>query len=92
LLVPRFKSSKYSSIPPVLTLKRIKSDGKSRAAGKTRPRRDFEPKSFFEMASSEIRQNLLIVFFPETLPNVDLLQAPLQPIAVTAPVRTVSTS
>jgi hypothetical protein len=38
-LVPRFKSSKYESIPPVLTLKRIKSDGESRAVGKTRSRR-----------------------------------------------------
>jgi hypothetical protein len=47
LLVPRFKSSKYGNIPPVLTLKGIKSGGKSRAAGKTWPRRDFEPKFFF---------------------------------------------
>jgi hypothetical protein len=43
LLVPCFKSSKYESIPPVLTLKRIKSDGESRAAGKTRLRREPYP-------------------------------------------------
>jgi len=47
LLGPRFKSSKYQSIPPVLTLKRIKSVGESRAAGKTLPRRELEPKSYF---------------------------------------------
>jgi hypothetical protein len=39
LLGLRFKSSKYSSIPPVLTLKGIKPDGESRAAGKTLLRR-----------------------------------------------------
>jgi hypothetical protein len=60
--------------------------------GKRGPAAILNQNLFFDMASSEIRQNLLIVFFPETLPNVDLLQAPLQPIAVTAPVRTVSTS
>jgi hypothetical protein len=39
LLGLRYKSSKYSSIPPVLTLKGIKPDGESRAAGKTLLRR-----------------------------------------------------
>jgi hypothetical protein len=33
-LVARFKSSKYSRFPPVLALKRRKTDGESRAAGK----------------------------------------------------------
>jgi hypothetical protein len=47
LLGPRFKSSKYSSIPPVLTHNGRKSDGESRVAGKTLLRRELEPKSYF---------------------------------------------
>jgi hypothetical protein len=37
LLVPRFKSSKYGSIPPVLTLKGIKPDGNPAQRGKRGP-------------------------------------------------------